>query len=171
MHPDGRFHVGSSPRMRGTVRGTEATRLIESGSSPRLRGTDDASESESLRSSARFIPAPAGNSWLIPSMSLFGEVTVHPRACGEQILTVEQSPCRFPAYAGNRLKEIQMRLTTAVHPRACGEQRLLSASAFAWSRTVHPRACGEQVTGFDRPSHAQHAGSSPRLRGTGLATQ
>ena len=71
--------AGSSPRLRGTDQGTQASphcqRFI-----PRLRGTVGESP-EDVRV-ARFIPAPAGNGRL--STSAVRRRTVHPRACGER---------------------------------------------------------------------------------------
>ena len=72
-------------------------------------------------------------------------ITVHPRACGEQVAqyhhaygaigssprmrgtVVSQPPHlvdhRFiPAHAGNRRRASSGRASKAVHPRACGEQ-------------------------------------------------
>ena len=52
----------------------------------------------------------------------------------------------IPAPAGNRSARSLSRSASAVHPRACGEQIIRSYTA------------------------AQSAGSSPRLRGTGSAS-
>ena len=131
------------------------------GSSPRLRGT--VLHPPPRIDHFRFIPAPAGNS--APSTSTNRSLSVHPRACGEQLsglvgfhsmfgssprlrgTVIRQhptnDPSRFiPAPAGNRL-----------HPRS-------------WARTVpvHPRACGEQMNQLTFASTS--SGSSPRLRGT-----
>ena len=134
-----------------------------SGSSPRLRGTE---LSLSHRSSpARFIPAPAGNSLHWPSRKTL--ISVHPRACGEQVLSFGgesllsgSSPRlrgtvpaihhrrhhgRFiPAPAGNSDVAVTHLITVTVHPRACGEQRV--------TQDLGPLKIG----------------SSPRLRGTDL---
>ena len=137
-------------------------RLFGFGSSPRLRGT--AGPARPGHRQRRFIPAPAGNGYLL-SFPL-PEQPVHPRACGERFLSSREyvlpsgsSPrlrgtgCRrdnnqrqhrfIPAPAGNGSVPPSRPHVSAVHPRACGE------------RTVSPwRAEAED-------------GSSPRLRGTG----
>ena len=93
--------------------------------------------------SARFIPAPAGNTRLDADGALRGPV--HPRACGEH---------------GNRLA--QTKGPTGSSPRLRGTQALLQRRQQI--AQVHPRACGEHVkSGKDR---LKVCGSSPRLRGT-----
>ena len=78
------------------------------GSSPRLRGTAPLNGTPMVQGIvARFIPAPAGNSIDIGGCWRSLERTVHPRACGEQTVTV----LPIGPVAG------------AVHPRACGEQQ------------------------------------------------
>ena len=136
------------------------------GSSPRVRGTDTAIGA--VWSIKRFIPACAGNSVLpaCPAECM----PVHPRVCGEQVLTLRyassgtgssprvrgtgiarhfaQEPNRFiPACAGNSFLPIHT------------DRRL----------TVHPRVCGEQL--FWLPAMACFVGSSPRVRGTELTPQ
>ena len=170
----GRLH-GSSPRLRGTgllvihwfpgspvhprACGEQQARPTISqasiGSSPRLRGTEETWGPDGTLH--RFIPAPAGNSTREPMGVV--RMSVHPRACGEQLMSV----CSMK--------------TASVHPRACGEQlaqqnRFIPAPAGNSStgprpcggRSVHPRACGEQSS----LSLTQYgaSGSSPRLRGT-----
>ena len=56
--------IGSSPRLRGTDSWFHREASPNDGSSPRLRGTV-------LRSSNRFIPAPAGNRLIIMSLMVF----------------------------------------------------------------------------------------------------
>ena len=111
------------------------------GSSPRVRGTDRPSVGEDDR--RRFIPACAGNGR--PSISLQRRLTVHPRVCGERLMTAgrwtspdgssprvrgtgspprrEGSIPRFiPACAGNGPgRDLDGRGHT-VHPRVCGER-------------------------------------------------
>ena len=98
------------------------------GSSPRLRGTEHTSNG--LEQRGRFIPAPAGNR--MPITAWLFCLTVHPRACGEQVVgpqaeggTIGSSPrlrgtgpcrCRppsgsrfIPAPAGNRRRTCRLR--------------------------------------------------------------
>ena len=133
------------------------------GSSPRVRGT--ALMRPFSLSPLRFIPAGAGN-----GMSLIQKIpdlAVHPRGCGERILSVRRKwlkigssprvrgterfgcvpfgPHRFiPAGAGNGIYIPLSSQDLPVHPRGCGERsRMAMCSGLA-------------------------AGSSPRVRGTDL---
>ena len=75
-------HFPVHPRACGEQQETTGGSLSEFGSSPRLRGTDCAAwEDAGLM---RFIPAPAGNS--AETMPSIVPRSVHPRACGEQLL-------------------------------------------------------------------------------------
>ena len=112
-----------------------------SGSSPRMRGTGEHPYQHG--GAGRFIPAHAGNR--SPSPLPGNGATVHPRACGEQLVVIGMghSISRFiPAHAGNS------------DP----------AAAVLPSPPVHPRACGEQ--GSDQMPPSIPIGSSPRMRGT-----
>ena len=133
----------------------------------------------------RFIPACAGNSPFLPASArrrtgssprvrgtprtqrqLFGQLSVHPRVCGELAAT-RCNPKRVPS----------------VHPRVCGELVDLSAlyqpvrgssprvrgtrrppRRSRRAPPVHPRVCGE-LTRAPRGSCGR-GGSSPRVRGT-----
>ena len=131
------------------------------GSSPRVRGT--AFLSPCFLFTHRFIPACAGNSFLVSHSLLF--LPVHPRVCGEQPMGVwglvphsgssprvrgtataariRAKPTRFiPACAGN---------SAPIKLRRAGV-------------TVHPRVCGEQECRIKYQEW--RAGSSPRVRGT-----
>ena len=150
------------PRACGEQCSVSLRRCNDFGSSPRLRGTD--SYTDASPSFSRFIPALAGNRTSCTSAK--AAISVHPRACGEQvalkadlnsptgssprlrgtagITTVHGMNQRFiPALAGNRYRTIAKNTVLSVHPRACGEQ------APVWGRPV------------------LLIGSSPRLRGTG----
>ena len=132
---------GSSPRMRGTLRGGLAR-----------------------RGEARFIPAHAGNSF--PSGLPLWRSSVHPRACGELLgFTVDQlKNHRFiPAHAGNSITTTRLQRAGSVHPRACGELACAEKPG-PGAIQVHPRACGElrSLPMRERSS----TGSSPRMRGT-----
>ena len=150
------------PRACGEHRTISGVQTPPIGSSPRLRGTHIGGADECW--SARFIPAPAGNTFM-NGMVLVGE-SVHPRACGEHTSASPNSPG-----------------LGTVHPRACGEHgrawisshfslRFIPAPAGntchrrerARRHPVHPRACGEHRSTIQAGS--VHAGSSPRLRGT-----
>ena len=130
------------------------------GSSPRLRGTGRVAHR-----SDRFIPAPAGNSCSKRGSS--SRVTVHPRACGEQISKQNQRALVIgssPRLRGTGLRFGGRRRYDRFIPAPAGNSSRQPAS-FTLS-TVHPRACGEQ---FKPVSYAHgNSGSSPRLRGTGL---
>ena len=111
------------------------------GSSPRLRGTAQASVPAYYMT--RFIPAPAGNS--LAKLIGLSPVSVHPRACGEQMNRTEARYAEYgssprlrgtvhslepiitsrrfiPAPAGNRQVSLGVAVGESVHPRACGEQ-------------------------------------------------
>ena len=133
----------------------------------------------------RFIPAPAGNT-LSTRVAQRGQ-TVHPRACGEHALPPIVSPliAVHPRACGEHLASCNMSASPGSSPRLRGT--LLSHDCVG-DRAVHPRACGEHwqrqprgslrrfipaPAGNTSPSlinaHA-HCGSSPRLRGTRLAS-
>ena len=76
------------PRACGEQRRISWRSSFSAGSSPRLRGTVSGPNIEA--GVERFIPAPAGNSWLAPFG--FDQAPVHPRACGEQSSTYIQKP-------------------------------------------------------------------------------
>ena len=98
--------IGSSPRVRGTVR--------------RIFGY--------LRF-ARFIPACAGNG--CSTDSALSRNTVHPRVCGERLWSIRRSAAmsRFiPACAGNGPTRSPTWTAPPVHPRVCGERSAFSAS-------------------------------------------
>ena len=135
---------------------------IAFGSSPRLRGTGLGPGQ--ARAPARFIPAPAGNSRVVPEES--GSAPVHPRACGEQSCW-GPSPS-FPSGSSPRLRGTAMPMATSRSPRRFipapagnSDDEMLRRAVVA----VHPRACGEQIP--QRYFSNWTDGSSPRLRGTG----
>ena len=125
------------------------------GSSPRLRGTVLLMLAQPA--AFRFIPAPAGNSQ--PSFRTYCRLPVHPRACGEQLLSsvtvislIGSSP-RLRGTAGHRLPGLEPgRFIPApagnsnpptpdpprppVHPRACGEQLRPVSRARSYGRFI-----------------------------------
>ena len=149
------------PRVCGEQIRSDLGRRCRIGSSPRVRGTVRCSDH--LPHFLRFIPACAGNSCLEALRS--SALSVHPRVCGEQPVrrhlpprwygssprvrgtvsktTLDNMPTRFiPACAGNRHRPAQIR----------------------WPCPVHPRVCGEQF--FRQFGKRSSSGSSPRVRGT-----
>ena len=117
----------------------------ESGSSPRVRGTPVRLVVEIQR--LRFIPACAGNASAPRSAQLLR--AVHPRLCGERMLT-----------PGDQ------QMGDGSSPRVRGT--LLLASCREAPRTVHPRVCGERA--LASISCIDMVGSSPRVRGTPVCT-
>ena len=191
------------PRVCGELREQRAQSVDAAGSSPRVRGTRRGTAPD--RASSRFIPACAGNSAAEPSSAPASPV--HPRVCGELESERRGLPTlrRFiPACAGNSPECGNKCRTTTVHPRVCGE--LVRADAAAPRRgrfipacagnsarrssgrglcPVHPRVCGELALALTTrtlttrfiPACAGNSqrrqgqvvmstGSSPRVRGT-----
>ena len=149
------------PRVCGERLVFEGQDGLDGGSSPRVRGTVRGQYGSS--GPGRFIPACAGNGAFSPCSTT--EPSVHPRVCGERdrgrpvdLLDDGSSPrvrgtgrsrstrpghSRFiPACAGNGARGSLRRRSPSVHPRVCGER-----VSEHWNRTV-----------ID--------GSSPRVRGT-----
>ena len=148
------------------MRGTAAlvnTAILVSGSSPRVRGTE--LSKCFIEVSAGIIPACAGNRpW-----PQFGGVAGrdHPRVCGEQEhLSADEyiAEGSSPRVRGTVAALLPPMLSTGIIP-ACAGNRLTSLGG-AYSGGDHPRVCGEQCT---QPVIIQpEAGSSPRVRGTGI---
>ena len=134
------------------------------GSSPRLRGT--VTIDEAAFHDQRFIPAPAGNSRVPRSRETTW--SVHPRACGEQVLRTSSHWFHFGS--SPRLRGTARRPGTHLYnsrfiPAPAGNRRHCLPTP--GPTPVHPRACGEQ--GPRRFRVAQRRGSSPRLQGTATA--
>ncbi len=113
----------------------------------------------------RLTPAHAGNS--SARFVSMVSISVHPRACGEQINALTP----LDAFPGSSPR---MRGTGQPDPHRPGRPRFIPAHAgnrlalLSWAMpcAVHPRACGEQMTHL-RPIDAA-PGSSPRMRGTAV---
>ena len=106
------------------------------GSSPRVRGTLTRAVL-ARTSTARFIPACAGN-----ALALASGISAR----------------RFiPACAGNARHRCRMSIALGRFIPACAG----NAAACAAARAVHPRVCGERLRGS-----GSSVGSSPRVRGT-----
>ena len=176
---------GSSPRTRGTGVGVERAEAVRrfipahagnsqelvpnmdgtGGSSPRTRGT------EHLLCAGvgcgRFIPAHAGNSRCPAGASSVRPV--HPRARGEQLdmmATGLFDGGSSPRTRGTVLRVQRSALLRRFIPAHAGNSPRGRRSMTTF--TVHPRARGEQLR-FGRASVGV-VGSSPRTRGTALAT-
>ena len=131
------------------------------GSSPRLRGTGSACHFDA--NGHRFIPAPAGNRRL--SLTNGGRRTVHPRACGEQWVSIRSrapSTGSSPRLRGTAWRRGFWINSSRFIPAPAGNSKPVGRPRPGES--VHPRACGEQAP--RRKSAPSSDGSSPRLRGT-----
>ena len=134
---------------------------VPSGSSPRGRGT----RSGRCRATGghRFIPARAGNTWMMIPMSLL--MAVHPRAGGEH----DDARVSLAGFRGSSPRGRGTPRFTSLHlansrfiPARAGNT--VPAASPPASFTVHPRAGGEHVAMI--PCGAVAYGSSPRGRGT-----
>ena len=149
------------PRVCGERESEDDPYQLSTGSSPRVRGTDRGTGLPCTP--RRFIPACAGNG--TPRCSSAASPSVHPRVCGERARrTISKNrsggssprvrgtaagsrprsrPHRFiPACAGNGKSGMSRPRSASVHPRVCGERESLSGPPFGCF------------------------GSSPRVRGT-----
>ena len=108
------------PRLRGELIRSEAKVGNPVGSSPLTRGTPP--DARLQRPEYRFIPAYAGNSWVISMMKLvrFGS---SPLTRGTLQLPRTVLPIKrfIPAYAGNSGLRPAFRKSPTVHPRLRGE--------------------------------------------------
>jgi len=190
------------PRGCGERTDTSLAGASAAGSSPRVRGTVFGSDRPATR--PRFIPAGAGNGRTTPRKP--PRWSVHPRGCGEREAAVTSKSYRgrfIPAGAGNGPNDDCPQSPSAVHPRGCGERsrprgaectrggssprvrgtarrgvrpfrlrRFIPAGAGNGTTgcnaprctTVHPRGCGERPIPRHLDEHG--SGSSPRVRGT-----
>ena len=131
------------------------------GSSPRVRGTSYYRFLVSVIS--RFIPARAGNIHCPLLVAL--ENTVHPRECGEHLVSVGMAISYFGSSP-------RVRGTSCASPTPTRLLRFIPARAgniivvifFSFFTPVHPRACGEHF--LNNVPAPKGNGSSPRVRGT-----
>ena len=155
------FAPSVHPRARGEQLGDGAEGGGRVGSSPRTRGTEN--NLASLAACCRFIPAHAGNR--CQEQTLIEEITVHPRARGEQAVFHEHVSGSYGSSPRTRGTEVPLRI-----PRR--KRRFIPAHAGNSARSqthaalhpVHPRARGEQSASAQ--SVPSIPGSSPRTRGT-----
>ena len=163
-------YSGSSPLARGTLettpparsprpvhprsRGEHYRRLTEpqltAGSSPLARGTRPASRCSCFH--RRFIPARAGNTWMMPLVPSIS--TVHPRSRGEHDHHQDRTAgvCgSSPLARGTRHDPFHVGGRTPVHPRSRrGTPRPRREAPPA--APVHPRSRGEH----GRPAPLDH---------------
>ncbi len=130
-----------------------------------MRGT--VTETASLSSSTRCIPAHAGNG-VGGAEHHLGEA-VHPRACGER--SVAESLQRDDDGASPRMRGTATRPNRAGSATRCipahaGNGR--TPSIVSSAAAVHPRACGERGRLIATPPF--QSGASPRMRGTERVT-
>ena len=133
-------HVGSSPRVRGTV-----------------------GRGENQRSGRRFIPACAGNR--STGRISISPPPVHPRVCGEQTQYPRVrvgSIGSSPRVRGTGSFTDPLIRQSRFIPACAGNSDLIEPSGQL--SAVHPRVCGEQMT--RRDERREGGGSSPRVRGT-----
>ena len=149
------------PRVCGEQRVRTVTFAALSGSSPRVQGTVTAVNFD--RDLRRFIPACAGNSHQASCRCV--ALSVHPRVCGEQDLSLI-GLCRSlgssPRVRGTASCCDLRRCCYRFIPACAGNS---AAAPIIWRNgPVHPRVCGEQSRTYRSLDIA--TGSSPRVRGT-----
>ena len=157
--PAGSVH----PRACGEQRSAGTGSICVIGSSPRLRGT--AMGTAGPCDDRRFIPAPAGNR--AGGSGGASGTSVHPRACGEQLLDLMIESVKTgssPRLRGTVERARRDILDERFIPAPAGNSREPRSDPPGTS--VHPRACGEQ--GTPPEDEGWSVGSSPRLRGTEL---
>ena len=149
------------PRMCGEHAAVAASSNTNIGSSPHVRGTHKTPQFSVAPD--RFIPACAGNT--VVFLINLGEFSVHPRMCGEHLvseLVIDFRDGSSPHVRG----------TPIFHFGICGSSRFIPACAGNTPTrerggappTVHPRMCGEHYMSGDY--WFVHHGSSPHVRGT-----
>ena len=131
------------------------------GSSPRVRGTPRGSERQDP--AVRFIPACAGNASCWRGMT--PRLAVHPRVCGEREDRVGANWMlggSSPRVRGTRRRREDEKKPFRFIPACAGNAPLFAARVSRCA--VHPRVCGERDARRDAGWRAD--GSSPRVRGT-----
>ena len=91
----------------------------------------------------RFIPACAGNR--LSNSHAIGQLMVHPRVCGEQLLTIAAkfgAGGSSPRVRGTGLRAMIAALLKRFIPACAGNRDV--ATSVKMIPTVHPRVCGEQ---------------------------
>ena len=149
------------PRVCGEHYDGAASTIRPLGSSPRMRGT--------LRPQGRdaagpgIIPAYAGNTALLNEMILSEED--HPRVCGEhpkEHIGADMQKGSSPRMRGTPGGEASEESDRGIIPAYAGNTLRLHVRALR--RRDHPRVCGEHL--FVHVGKLHGLGSSPRMRGT-----
>ncbi len=135
--------------------------MSDSGSSPLVRGTPG--NGITINGFTRFIPAGAGNTFV--KIGCIGEVTVHPRWCGEHlafVVAITMNAGSSPLVRGTQLRQIGGPVEMRFIPAGAGNT--LVSKILSRVSSVHPRWCGEhfRMAIDDGPDR----GSSPLVRGT-----
>ncbi len=132
------------------------------GSSPRARGTVKGSLKRDLV--IRFIPAGAGNRLRLARVLAL--LPVHPRGRGEQLLlAVSTLPSSGSSPRARGTVRYLLARAGKVRFIPAGAGNSSMAFRAAMPHSVHPRGRGEQPHSFAASSGS--SGSSPRARGTG----
>ena len=134
--------AGDHPRACGEQRLAMAYSDYGSGSSPRVRGAGP--KLKPTYAHGGIIPARAGSrTWTELSKT---RIRDHPRACGEQAVTLPQLTLRMgssPRVRGAGTVELRLNYLDGIIPARAGSRvRSWLRCDLLWD---HPRACGEQV--------------------------
>ena len=163
-------HVGSSPRMRGTLVPAIASSgpAKIDGSSPRMRGTPDPHRLQPVQDTSDH-PRACGELWSSDSLKL-ADTGSSPRMRGtRRRRSPPLSAARIiPAHAGNSTQvaahqNAAMCVGSSPRMRGTLEQRDHRRTDAV---SDHPRACGELILQRSPVLSAIAVGSSPRMRGT-----
>ena len=130
------------------------------GSSPRVRGKRARPRRD--RRSPGLIPARAGKTSHVTAPR--DERRAHPRACGENAITMFAAPTYLgssPRVRGKRRSISFLMAKVRLIPARAGKTQLVHDYDRAWQ--AHPRACGENHP--NRHQGRDSRGSSPRVRG------
>ena len=130
------------------------------GSSPRVRGKRRSRAGQDTLGG--LIPARAGKT--SPRGPRWSGTRAHPRACGENAMSVSSKPAipgSSPRVRGKLRVDQEDQRWQGLIPACAGKTRCTCRPAPA--RRAHPRVCGENVGGRGG-IHLAH-GSSPRVRG------
>ncbi len=149
------------PRVCGEHKKRSLPGIGRNGSSPRVRGTPQIKTVIDVK--FRFIPACAGNTIL--SAGHYKRIAVHPRVCGEHMITrgwVSGIHGSSPRVRGTQIKHRCSVCCVRFIPACAGNTHPnITPRGFP---AVHPRVCGEHKLSTDVPFVVY--GSSPRVRGT-----